>query len=141
MPVRRILFLCTANSARSQIAEGLARHYSDQQAQVFSAGAEPGRVHPMAIEVMAEVGIDLSTYRSKGLDEFLGMEFDDVVTVCDRAAARCPVFPGAGARTHWSLVDPAAAEPAELRSAFRETRDELDERIRRWLADRGIEPS
>lgn len=121
------------------MAEGLARRYGGDQVEVFSAGAEPSRVHPMAIEVMAEVDVDLSAYRSKSLDEFLNSDFDDVVTVCDRAAARCPVFPGTAARTHWSLVDPAAADPADLRAAFRETRDELERRLRGWLRERGVD--
>ena len=132
---RRILFLCTANSARSQIAEGLARHLGGGAVEVESAGAEPSMLHPLAVRVLAEVGVDISSQRSKSLSEFLGQEFDDVVTVCDRAAQRCPVFPGPGVRTHWSLLDPAAAtgdEGAQL-EAFRGVRDELAARLPEFL--------
>ena len=124
---RRILFLCTANSARSQIAEGLARHLGGEAVEVESAGAEPSRVHPLAVRALEEIGIDISGQRSKSLSEFLDCEFDDVVTVCDHAAQRCPVFPGPGVRTHWSLPDPAVDsgdEEAQLES-FRRVRDEL----------------
>ncbi len=133
MPVRRVLFLCTANSARSQLAEGLTRHLAGDHVEVSSAGAEPSIVHPMAIEVMAEKGIDISGQSSQSLDEFLGRHFDEVVTVCDRAAARCPIFPGPARRLHWSLPDPAAAPEESRREAFRETRDTLERLIRDWL--------
>jgi arsenate reductase len=132
---RRVLFLCTANSARSQIAEGLARHLGGGEFEVESAGAEPSTVHPMAVRVLAEIGVDISNQRSKSLSEFLDREFDDVVTVCDRAAQRCPVFPGPGVRTHWSLPDPAAVTGGEqaLLEAFRGVRDDLAARLPGFL--------
>lgn len=132
---QRVLFLCTANSARSQMAEGLARHLAGERLEVASAGAEPSSVHPMALRVMAERGIDITGQRSEPLNDFVDQQFDDVVTVCDRAAARCPVFPGPARRQHWPLSDPAAQEgDAEIRlEAFRSARDELERRIRTWL--------
>jgi arsenate reductase len=134
---RRILFLCTANSARSQIAEGLARHLGGEAVEVASAGAEPSFVHPLAVRVLSEIGIDITGARSKSLTEFGSLEFDDVVTVCDRAAQRCPVFPGPGRRTHWSLADPAAAsgDQDEQLAAFRKVREELASRLPEFLAE------
>jgi len=132
---RRILFLCTANSARSQIAEGLARHLGGEGLVVESAGAEPSFVHPLAKRVLAEVGIDSAGQRSKSWAEFADQPFDDVVTVCDRAAQRCPVFPGSGRRTHWSLPDPTALGDEEQQlAAFRQVRDELAARLPDFLA-------
>ncbi len=133
MSRRRVLFLCTANSARSQIAEGLARHLGGERLEVASAGAEPSSVHPLAIEVMAERGVDISGQRSQPLTDFVDLPFDDVVTVCDRAAARCPVFPGPARRHHWSMPDPAAAPEAQRLEAFREVREALETRLRDWL--------
>ena len=132
---RRILFLCTANSARSQIAEGLARHLGGEGLVVESAGAEPSFVHPLAKRVLAEVGIDSAGQRSKSLAEFADQPFDDVVTVCDRAAQSCPVFPGSGRRTHWSLPDPTAVGDEEQQlAAFRRVRDELAARLPEFLS-------
>lgn len=108
--MRRLLVLCTANSARSQMAEGLFRAALGEGWDVCSAGARPTRVRPEAIEVMAEIGIDLSGHRSKSTDEFLGQEFDYVVTVCDSARDACPVFPGRAERIHWGLPDPEGIE-------------------------------
>lgn len=135
MAKRRVLFLCTANSARSQMAEGLARHLGGDRLEVASAGVAPSDVHPMALEVMAERGIDIGDQRSQHVDQFLDTHFDDVVTVCDRAARDCPVFAGGGRRHHWPLPDPAAVEgPVELRrSSFRSVRDELERHLLAWL--------
>ena len=130
---RRVLFLCTANSARSQMAEGLARHLAGDRLDIASAGSAPASVHPLAIEVMAERGIDISGHRSKHLEELLDSAFDDVVTVCDRAATNCPVFPGPARRHHWPLEDPAAAPSEGRRAAFLRVREELEERIEAWL--------
>src|SRR6185295_3636648 len=107
---KRVLILCTGNSARSQMAEGLLRHLAGERFEVESAGVEPSHVRPQAIEAMREAGIDISHQRSKSVDEFAGQEFDYVITVCDNARERCPVFPGKTKRIHWSFDDPATAE-------------------------------
>src|SRR4028119_34437 len=124
---KRVLILCTGNSARSQMAEGLLRHDGGGRFEVFSAGVEPSRVRPHAVEAMREVGIDISGHRSKSVDEFAGQEFDYVITVCDNANERCPVFPGRAERVHWGFDDPAAAEDgeAERLAVFRRVRDEI----------------
>ena len=135
---KRVLFLCTHNSSRSQMAEGLLRYYGGTQFQVFSAGTFPSGVHPMAIEVMEERGIDLKGHRSKSIDEFLGQGFDFIVTTCDDARESCPVFPGQAEMLHWGLENPAGAEGSreEKREVFRRVRDELEELIRsHFLAD------
>ena len=134
---KRVLFLCTANSARSQMAEGLARDLGAASFEVWSAGSEPSFVHPMAIRVMAEIGLDIGGHRSKALSELPGESFDEVVTVCDRAAKTCPVFPGSTLRTHWSVPDPAAVDGTEeqILEAFRTVRDDLRRRLLRWLAE------
>jgi thioredoxin type arsenate reductase len=137
----RVLFLCTHNSARSQMAEGLLRHLGQDRVDVHSAGTVATRVHPLAIAAMAEKGIDISGQRSKHLDEFSGQEFDYVVTVCDNAHESCPIFPGAPEKIHWSIADPSAIEGDEgtrLR-AFQVAADELMTRIRYLLPaiDRG----
>ena len=130
--MKRILVLCTGNSARSQMGEGLFRDAGGGEYEVASAGTHPGRVRPEAIAVMREIGIDISGHRSKSVDEFSGQHFDYIVTVCDNARDQCPVFPGRAERVHWSLEDPAAvrgSEPERL-AAFRRIRDELRERVR-----------
>jgi arsenate reductase len=128
----RVLILCTGNSARSQMAEGLLRHMRGTQYEVFSAGTKPLGVNPLAIEAMREKGIDISKQRSKSVAEFSGQEFAAVITVCDNAAEECPIFPGAPQRAHWSLPDPAAVSGTreEKLGAFRKVRDELERRIR-----------
>jgi arsenate reductase len=133
---KKVLFLCTGNSARSQMAEGLLRHMAGDRFEVFSAGTHPSFVRPEAIAVMRELGIDISGHRSKSVDEFLGQPFDFVITVCDHARESCPVFPGPAQRIHWSLDDPAAAtgSEAERLGVFRRVRDELAARIRAFLA-------
>jgi arsenate reductase (thioredoxin) len=128
----RILILCTANSARSQMAEGLMRHAAGSRYEVFSAGSKPASVRPEAIAVMKEIDIDISGHRSKSVDEFAGQKFDYVITVCDNAAIACPVFPGETQRLHWPFDDPAAIEgtDVEREGAFRSVRDEIQKRIR-----------
>ena len=128
---RRVLFLCTHNSARSQMAEGLLRALGGGNVQVFSAGTVATSVRPEAIAVMHELGIDISGQTSKALDEFTGSNFDEVVTVCDDANDTCPVFPGARKRRHWSIDDPARVTGAEAErlNAFRAARDDLRHRI------------
>jgi arsenate reductase (thioredoxin) len=132
----RVLILCTGNSARSQMAEGLLRAMGGHRYQVESAGVRPGSVRPEAVEAMREIGIDISHHRSKSVEEFAGRPFDYVITVCDHANQHCPVFPAATQRIHWSLEDPAAVEGApEVRlAAFRRIRDEIRERLRGFLA-------
>jgi arsenate reductase len=128
---KRVLILCTGNSARSQMAEGLLRHDAGDRSKVASAGVEPSRVRDEAIEAMREIGIHISEHRSKSVDEFVGEEFDYVITVCDNANERCPIFPGDTQRIHWSFDDPAAAEGDEDRQlAFRRVRDEIRHRLR-----------
>ena len=131
---KRVLILCTGNSARSQMAEGLLRHLAGERVEVFSAGVEPGFVRPQAVEVMRERGIDITSQRSKSVDEFAGREFDYVITVCDNARERCPVFPGRYERVHWSFEDPAAAagDDAAVLAVFRRVRDEIEGRLREF---------
>jgi len=133
---KRVLILCTGNSARSQMAEGLLRHDAGDRFEVVSAGVEPSHVRPHAIEVMREVGIDISKHRSKSVNEFTGEDFDYVITVCDNANERCPLFPGNTRRIHWSFDDPAEAEgedPEKL-AVFRRVRDEIRDRLRAFAA-------
>src|SRR5947199_10859368 len=113
MEKKRVLILCTGNSARSQMAEGLLRHEAGDRFDVESAGTKPGRVRPEAIAVMKEIGIDISKHRSKSVDEFAGKNFDYVLTVCDNAKETCPVYPGHTNRIHHRFEDPAAVEGSE----------------------------
>ena len=131
----RILVLCTGNSARSQMAEGMFRHEGGGKYEIFSAGTKPTSVRPEAIAVMRELGIDISGHRSKSVDEFAGQTFDYVVTVCDNARDNCPIFPGATERLHWSFEDPAAVEGNETErlAAFRRIRDQLHERVKNFV--------
>ncbi len=123
----KVLILCTGNSARSQMAEGLLRHDAGNAYEVSSAGINPTHVRPEAIAVMREVGIDISGHRSKSVDEFAGQDFDYVITVCDNAKQSCPFFPAKTKRIHWSIEDPAAVQGSEEErlAAFRRIRDEL----------------
>ncbi|MEX0331568.1 MAG: arsenate reductase ArsC [Puniceicoccaceae bacterium] len=128
MDKRKVLILCTGNSCRSHMAEGILRHLTGDLFEVFSAGSKPaGYVHPMAIEVIGELGIDISGHTSKHLDQFLDVGIEVVVTVCDNANESCPVFPGQLARHHWPFEDPPkAARPGESEiDAFRRIRDEI----------------
>jgi thioredoxin type arsenate reductase len=132
----RVLFLCTHNSARSQMAEGILRELGRDRVETTSAGTEVTRVHPLAVREMAERGIDISGQRSKHMNEFLGERFDYVVTVCDNAREACPIFPGDPERIHWSIPDPSAVEGDEKaqRTAFKRAADELTTRLRYLLA-------
>ena len=132
---RRVLFICTHNSARSQMAEGLLRHLGNERFEVFSAGTEATFVRPMAIQAMAEQGIDISHQQSKKLDRYLDEPFDDVITVCDTAAEACPFFPGATRRRHWSFEDPSKATGSETEQLkeYRKVRDEIRSRIENEL--------
>lgn len=131
---KRVLILCTGNSARSQMAEGLLRYDAGDKYEVESAGVAPSRVRPEAVEVMNEIGIDISSHRSKSADEFVGQNFDYIITVCDNAKESCPVFPGRAARIHKSFEDPPPATISDEESRlkiFRQVRDE----IRAWLRE------
>lgn len=132
MNKKRVLILCTGNSARSQMAEGLLRADAGDRFEVASAGVNPSHVRPEAIEVMREIGIDISGHRSKSVDEFVSQEFDYLITVCDNANEQCPIFPGKTERIHWSFEDPAAVQgDAEARLAvFRRVRDEIRARLK-----------
>lgn len=133
---KRVLILCTGNSARSQMAEGWLRELSGGRFEVYSAGTRPSTVRAEAIEAMREVSVDISSQRSKSVDEFAGQKFDYVITVCDNARENCPVFPGETVRVHWSFDDPAAVEGVwdERLAAFRRVRDEIGERLRAWAS-------
>jgi len=131
METKRVLFICTHNSARSQMAEGFVNALHADRLRASSAGTEATRVHPAAIAAMAEVGIDISGHRSKSLDVFLDERFDIVVTVCDDSGSDCPFFPGGGQNIHRTFEDPAACRGTdeEILGCFRRVRDE----IRAWI--------
>lgn len=133
---QRVLFLCTGNSARSQMAEGLLRHMAGDVFEVFSAGTHPVGLNPGAVAAMKDIGVDISSQRSKHVAEFLSGHFDYVITVCDRAKESCPVFPGSGALLHWRFEDPAAAEgtEAQRQKVFLRVRDEIQGQIRTFLS-------
>jgi arsenate reductase len=132
----RVLFLCTHNSARSQMAEGLLRDMDGERFEVFSAGTEATLVRPLAIRAMAEVGIDISRHQSKTLERFLSQQFDAVITVCDQANEACPVFFAAKTRLHWSFPDPSRATGTdeEQLAVYRQVRDAIRQRIELELA-------
>jgi arsenate reductase (thioredoxin) len=134
-PRQRVLFLCTHNSARSQMAEGLLRQLGRERFESFSAGTQATRVRPLAIRAMAELGIDTSHQQSKTLDRYLDEPFDKVITVCDEANEACPVFLGARERLHWSLPDPSSAVGSEEQqlAVYRDVRDRLRQRIEQEL--------
>lgn len=143
MTRRRVLFLCTGNSARSQMAEGLVNHFLGDRWEAFSAGTHPtGYVHPLAVQAMAELGIDISGQRSKSVEEFRGQNFDVVITVCDRAAQECPVWLGPGRAIHMGFPDPAQADGVmtDRLDAFRQVRDGIRERVLRYLEEEAAEP-
>jgi arsenate reductase len=131
----RVLFLCTHNSARSQMAEGLLRHLAGDRFEANSAGTEATRVRPLAIRAMDEVGVDITGQKSKTLERYMEEPFDYVITVCDDANEACPFFPGAQNRLHWSLEDPSRAEGSEEErlAIFRRVRDEIREHIEQEL--------
>ncbi len=134
----RVLILCTGNSARSQMAEGLLRHDGGAAFEVFSAGTKPSYVRPEAIAAMHEIGIDISSHRSKSVDEFAGQAFDYVITVCDNAKESCPVFPAATKRIHWSVEDPAAVQGSEDErlAEFRRIRDQIRSLLRQFAREK-----
>ena len=136
MSKKRLLVLCTGNSARSQMGEGLFRHIGGERWEVHSAGTRPSLVRPEAIAVMKELGIDLTGHRSKSVEEFTGQFFDYVVTVCDNARDNCPVFPSNATRIHWSFDDPAAVQGTEevRLAAFRRIRDQIRDRVEEFFA-------
>jgi len=129
--MKKVLFLCTGNSARSQMAEGFLKYMAGDRFEVYSAGVKPTAVNPLAIKVMAEIGIDISKHKSKSVMEFIDQSFDYVITVCGNAQKTCPVFPGEHEKIHWDLEDPAAAEGSEEKKivVFRKIRDEIKKNI------------
>jgi len=131
----KVLFVCTGNSARSQMAEGILRNLGKGRIEAYSAGTHPSQVNPLAIEVMKEIGMDISSHRSKSVDEFTGQHFDVVITVCDKARESCPIFPAKTHRLHWSIEDPASVQgpEAERLDAFRRARDELRGRLEAFV--------
>jgi arsenate reductase len=135
----RVLFLCTHNSARSQMAEGLLRDLAGDQFEVMSAGTEATQVRPLAVRAMEEIGIDISGQESKTLDRYLDQPFDYVITVCDDANEACPFFPGAQSRLHWSFEDPSRAEGSdeERLEVFRRVRDGIKDRVQAELVNGG----
>ncbi len=135
MTKKKVLFLCTHNSARSQMAEGLLHHLAGNFFEVFSAGTEKTFVRPLAIKVMAELGIDISYYKSKTFEQYLKQKFDYVITVCDSANETCPFFSGAKQRLHWSFPDPSKAEGSETKQLemYRSVRDAIQKKIEEEL--------
>jgi arsenate reductase len=137
----RVLFLCTGNSARSQMAEALLRHYAGDRFEVYSAGLEPKGLNPYSVHAMDEIGIDIRSQQSKSVAAYLGkMVFGYVITVCSNAEANCPTFPGYTIRQHWPFDDPAAAvgSDEEIMDKFRQVRDQIAARIQGWLVEQGI---
>jgi arsenate reductase len=132
---RRVLFLCTGNSARSQMAEGLLRHLAGDVFDAFSAGTHPAGLNPMTVEAMREIGVDLSNHRSKHVEEVIGQPFDCVITVCDRAKESCPIFPGGVTMRHWPFEDPAAGPHETQLQNFRRVRDEIADRLCQFLIE------
>lgn len=137
---RKVLFLCTGNSCRSQMAEGWLRKFAGNRAEVFSAGTKPTALNPVAVAAMGEAGVDISGHHSKHLDEVIKEDFLYVITVCDSAREECPVFPGALYQLHWSFQDPAAATGTneERLAVFRRVRDEIRERVEEFASREGF---
>lgn len=138
----KVLFLCTGNACRSQIAEAWLRELGGASFEVFSAGLEPHGVNPYTITIMEELGVDMSSHRSKHLNEFIqkpDLDFDYLITVCGNADERCPYFPGMGTRLHWPFEDPAAfvGPDEETLAAFRDVRDQIKVKIQGWLEEMG----
>jgi arsenate reductase len=141
--VKRVLFLSSANGVRSQMAEAFLRALAGDAFEAYSAGSVPRDLHPLAVAVMAERGIDIAEQRPKGLQEFMGKaEFEYLITVCDRDEKECPMFPGKGAREYWPLEDPARAEGSRKQRLvkFREARDYIEARVRRFLVECRYKP-
>ena len=132
---KKVLFLCTGNSCRSQIAEGFLRHLASEDFEAFSAGTKPSRLNPLAVKVMEEKGVDISGQYSQSIDEFLNESLDYIITVCDHAKETCPVIPGTAERIHWSFRDPADAKGSEEEkmTVFREIRDSIEKNIENFI--------
>lgn len=139
----RALFLCTGNSARSQMGEAFLRHYASDHFEAYSAGLDPKGMNPLTVKVMSEIGLDISGQASKSVTEYLGKQLIQVlVTVCDHAEKNCPTtWPGINKKMHWSFEDPAEVEGSEEEKLqkFREVRDQIDQKIQAWLTEQGIE--
>ena len=134
----RVLFLCTGNSTRSQMAEAFLRKYAGDQFEVHSAGIDPSVINPYTVKVLEEVGINTSKQYAKSLDTYSGkIHFSYLITVCSNAEERCPIFPGMGTRLHWPFEDAAEFEGSdeEITAKFREVRDQIEEKIKHWLSD------
>jgi len=133
--MKKVLFVCTGNSCRSQMAEGLLRFHGAGEFEVYSAGTSPSVLNPKAIEVMQELGLDISHQESKSIDKYIDYQFDYVITVCSNAAKNCPIYPGETQMLHWNLDDPAEAkgDEEEVLKVFRKIRDEIGGRIRGFL--------
>jgi arsenate reductase len=132
----KVLFLCTGNSARSQMAEAFLRKYAGDRFEVYSAGLEPKGINPYTERVMREIGVDISGQYSKNVSEYIGkIHFGYLITVCADAEEKCPIFPGVGQRLHWAFEDPAAfvGSAEETLQRFREVRNQIDRRVRTWL--------
>ena len=140
----KVLFLCTGNSARSQMAEAFLRKFAGDKFEVYSAGLEPQGINPYTIRVMEEIGYNMSSYRSKSLMEYMGKNhFGYLITVCGSADKNCPIFPGMGMRMHWGFEDPAAFQGSddEKLEKFRQVRDQIAEKIQSWLIEKEINTS
>ena len=133
----RVLFLCTGNSCRSQMAEGLLKHHGNGKFEVYSAGLKPSYVHPLAIKVMAESDIDVTNQYSKTVNEFFDQEFSYIITVCGGAKELCPAFQGRHKALHWSIDDPATAEGTEeeMMKVFRNVREKILEEVNHFISD------
>jgi arsenate reductase (thioredoxin) len=142
MDKQRVLFLCTGNSARSQMAEAFLRKYAGERFEAHSAGLEPRGINPLTVKVMEEAGFDMSGHRSKGVDDYLGkVHFQFLITLCDDAEKNCPtVWPGVNQRLHWSFEDPAKSEGTdeEKLAKFRQVRDLISARVKTWLIEQNI---
>jgi arsenate reductase len=136
---KRVLFLCTGNSARSQMAEGLLRHGAGDRFEVFSAGTHPRGLHPVSVDAMKEIGTDISGHQSKDVATYAHEQFDYVITVCDRAKQNCPIFPGAEP-IHWGFDDPAEAPADKQLEVFRRVREEIRQRIHLFLLATNVVP-
>ena len=134
---KKILFICTGNACRSQIAHGLLKDLSSETFEVFSAGSQPSKVHPISIEVMEEIGIDISKHTSNHIDDYINKNIDIVITVCDSANNTCPTFPGDVKRIHWSIDDPFRGWNFDLNqlSNFRQTREEIKSRVLKFIQE------
>lgn len=139
--MKRVLILCTGNSARSQMAEGLLREMAGDRFEVESAGVAPSLVRSEAIAAMRDIGIDITSHRSKSVDEFTGQKFDYIITVCDNAKESCPVFPGDAERIHWGFDDPAAVvgDEAERLAEFRRVRDEIRQQLQDFVSQTTVD--